>query len=71
MLCAALPQVAKALAQRAVDQGVYVVKGPVFSGSINASMVETKRAEIPNFTDGETATNRQQVIGVLPATAAK
>src|ERR1700675_289244 len=38
------PQTAKALAQKAVDQGAYVVMGPVFSGSINVSMVETKRA---------------------------
>ena len=54
------PQVAKALAQRAVDDGVYVVMGPVFSGSIIVSMAETKRAEIPNFTGGEAATITQQ-----------
>jgi branched-chain amino acid transport system substrate-binding protein len=29
--------------------------GPVFSGSIIVSMLETKRAEIPNFTGGEAA----------------
>jgi branched-chain amino acid transport system substrate-binding protein len=50
------PQTAKALAQKAVDQGAYVVMGPVFSGSIIVSMIETRRAEIPNFTGGE-ATN--------------
>jgi branched-chain amino acid transport system substrate-binding protein len=49
------PGVAKALAQKAVDQGAYVVMGPVFSGSIIVSMAETKRAEIPNFTGGEAA----------------
>jgi branched-chain amino acid transport system substrate-binding protein len=49
------PQTAKALAQKAVDQGAYVVMGPVFSGSFIVSMVETKRAEIPNFTGGEAA----------------
>ena len=54
------PQVAKALAQRAVDQGVYVVMGPVFSGSILVSMAETKRAEVPNFTGGEAAAITQQ-----------
>src|SRR5262245_28283802 len=43
------PGVAKALAQKAVDEGAYVVMGPVFSGSIIVSMAETKRAEIPNF----------------------
>ncbi len=54
------PQTAKALAQKAVDQGAYVVMGPVFSGSIIVSMVETKRAEIPNFTGGEAASITQQ-----------
>src|SRR4029450_11405938 len=54
------PQTAKALAQKAVDQGAYVVMGPVFSGSIIVSMAETKRAEIPNFTGGEAATITEQ-----------
>src|SRR5882757_9492867 len=54
------PGVAKALAQKAVDDGVYVVMGPVFSGSIIVSMAETKRAEIPNFTGGEAAAITQQ-----------
>lgn len=50
------PGVAKGLAKRAVDEGAYVVMGPVFSGSIIVSMAETKAAEITNFTGGE-ATN--------------
>src|SRR5690606_23305691 len=50
----------KALAQRAIDQGAYVVMGPVFSGSIIVSMTETRRAEIPNFTGGEAASITQQ-----------
>jgi branched-chain amino acid transport system substrate-binding protein len=54
------PGVAKALAQKAIDQGAYVVMGPVFSGSIMVSMAETKRAEIPNFTGGEAAAITQQ-----------
>jgi branched-chain amino acid transport system substrate-binding protein len=54
------PQTAKALAQKAVDMGAYVVMGPVFSGSIIVSMAETKRAEIPNFTGGEAANITQQ-----------
>ena len=54
------PGVAKALAQKAVDQGAYVVMGPVFSGSIIVSMAETKRAEVPNFTGGEAASITQQ-----------
>ena len=49
------PGVAKALAQKAVDESAYVVMGPVFSGSIIVSMAETQRAEIPNFTGGEAA----------------
>ena len=54
------PQTAKALAQKAVDEGAYVVMGPVFSGSILVSMAETRRAEIPNFTGGEGAAITQQ-----------
>src|SRR4051794_41265220 len=34
------PGVAKALAQKAVDDGAYVVMGPVFSGSFIVSMAE-------------------------------
>ncbi|HEY1461003.1 MAG TPA: ABC transporter substrate-binding protein [Casimicrobiaceae bacterium] len=54
------PPVSKALAIRAIDDGAYVVMGPVFSGSIMVSMAETKRAEIPNFTGGEAAAITQQ-----------
>ena len=54
------PQVAKALAIKAVDDGAYVVMGPVFSGSILVSMVETQRAHIPNFTGGEAAAITEQ-----------
>src|SRR5437016_6940454 len=54
------PQVAKALAMKAKDEGAYVVMGPVFSGSILVSMAETRRAEIPNFTGGEGAAITQQ-----------
>jgi branched-chain amino acid transport system substrate-binding protein len=54
------PQIAKTLAVKAVDEGAYVVMGPVFSGSIIVSMAETRRAEIPNFTGGEAAAITQQ-----------
>ncbi|HVE51056.1 MAG TPA: ABC transporter substrate-binding protein [Casimicrobiaceae bacterium] len=54
------PGIAKALAQKAVDENVYVVMGPVFSGSIMVSMAETRRAQIPNFTGGEAAGITQQ-----------
>src|SRR6516165_12128670 len=36
------PGVAKAIAQKAIDQGAYVVLGPVHSGSMIVSMGETK-----------------------------
>ena len=49
------PGVAKGLADKAVDEGAYVVMGPVFSVSIMVSMASTRRAEIPNFTGGEAA----------------
>ena len=54
------PGVAKGLADKAVDDGAYVVMGPVFSGSILVSMASTKRAEIANFTGGEAAAITQQ-----------
>jgi branched-chain amino acid transport system substrate-binding protein len=54
------PGVAKALSQKAVDDGAYVVMGPVFSGSINVSMAETRKAEVTNFTGGEAANITQQ-----------
>jgi branched-chain amino acid transport system substrate-binding protein len=46
------PGVAKALAQKAVDDGSYVVLGPVHSGSMLVTMAETRRAEVTNFTGG-------------------
>src|SRR5690348_5897983 len=49
------PQISKALSVKAIDDGAYIVMGPVFSGSILVSMAETKRAGIPNFTGGEAA----------------
>ena len=49
------PAIAKALTTKAIDNDAYVVVGPVFSGSIIVSMLETRRAEVPNFTGGEAA----------------
>ncbi len=49
------PALATTLAQKAVKDKVFAVFGPVFSGSILASMGETQRAAIPNFTGGEAA----------------
>ncbi len=54
------PGVAKGLAAKAVDDGVFAVFGPVYSGSIMVSMAETRRGEIPNWTGGEAAAITQQ-----------
>ena len=54
------PGVAKGLATKAVDDGVFAVIGPTFSGSVLVSMAETKRGETPNFTGGEAASITQQ-----------
>jgi branched-chain amino acid transport system substrate-binding protein len=54
------PGVAKGLAQKAVDDDVFAVFGPGFSGPILVSMAETKRAQIPNFTGGEAASITMQ-----------
>jgi len=54
------PGVAKGLAQKAVDDKVFAVFGPVFSGSIMVSMAETRRAEVINFTGGEAAAITKQ-----------
>jgi branched-chain amino acid transport system substrate-binding protein len=49
------PGVAKGLTQKAIDEDVFAIFGPVYSGSILVSMAESRRAEIPNFTGGEAA----------------
>jgi len=54
------PGVAKGLATKAVDDGVFAVFGPTFSGSMIVSMAETRRAEVPNFTGAEAAAITQQ-----------
>jgi len=54
------PTVAKAVAQKAIDEGAFVVLGPVHSGSMIVSMGETRRAEVTNFTGGEAAVITQQ-----------
>ena len=54
------PGVAKGLTQKAVDNNVFAIFGPVYSGSIMVSMAESKRGEVPNFTGGEAASITQQ-----------
>ena len=47
------PGIAKGLTQKAVDNDVFAIFGPVYSGSIMVSMAESRKAEIPNWTGGE------------------
>lgn len=54
------PGVAKGLTQKAIDDGVFAIFGPVYSGSIMVSMAESRRAEVPNWTGGEAAAITQQ-----------
>ena len=54
------PEVAEALAQRALALRPYAVMGPVFSGITLAAMDEMRRAEVPTFTGGEAASSRQK-----------
>ncbi|MEO6017133.1 MAG: ABC transporter substrate-binding protein [Polaromonas sp.] len=54
------PGIAKGLTQKAIDDNVFAIFGPVFSGSIMVSMAESRRAEVPNFTGGEAASITEQ-----------
>ncbi|CAH2599742.1 Amino acid ABC transporter substrate-binding protein [Rhodovastum atsumiense] len=54
------PQIAKAVAMRAVDQEPYAMLGPVYSGSINVTLPLIEEAEIPTFVAGEAAMLTQQ-----------
>ena len=54
------PGIAKGLTQKAIDDNVFAIFGPVFSGSIMVSMADSRRAEVPNFTGGEAASITQQ-----------
>ncbi len=47
------PAIAKAMTVKAIDEGVTAIFGPVFSGSILVSQVDSQKAGIPNFTGGE------------------
>jgi branched-chain amino acid transport system substrate-binding protein len=46
---------ARAAVQRAIDSNPPVIMGPVFSGSVNASMMLTNEAKIPQIIGGEAA----------------
>ena len=47
------PGVARSQMQKTIDADPYVVLGPVFSGSVKATMPLLKQAEIPHFVGGE------------------
>lgn len=47
------PQVSRAMAQRAIDEGVYAITGTVFSSSTVVNMLVTQQAGIPQFTGSE------------------
>lgn len=50
----------RAAVQRAIDEGTYVLLGPVFSGPIGASMQIAQRAGVPQLVGGEAATLTKQ-----------
>ncbi len=54
------PGVAKGLALKAIDDGVFAVFGPTFSGSMIVSMTQTRKAGVPNFTGADAAIITQQ-----------
>ena len=54
------PGVALGLTKKAIDQDVFAIFGPVFSGSIVVSMKESEKAGIPNWTGGEAAAITEQ-----------
>ena len=54
------PGVAKGQTQKVIDDDVFAIFGPVFSGSIMVSMTESRRAGVPNFTGGEAASITEQ-----------
>jgi branched-chain amino acid transport system substrate-binding protein len=54
------PGVAKGLTAKAVEDGAFALIGPVFSGSINVAMAESRRGEVPHFIAGEAASLTKQ-----------
>ncbi len=54
------PQIAKAVAIKAVDADPYVLLGPIFSGDVNVAMATADEAEIPMIMGGEASSLTQQ-----------
>lgn len=59
------PQIAKAVATKAIDMDPYVLLGPIFSGDVNVSMALAEEAEIPMIMGGEAAALTQQGMKYL------
>lgn len=47
------PQTSRALVQKAIDEGAYVVMGTIFSGSTIVNMLVAQQAGVPQFTGAE------------------
>lgn len=47
------PQVSRAMVQKAIDEGVYVITGTVYSSSTVVNMLVAQQAGIPQFTGSE------------------
>jgi branched-chain amino acid transport system substrate-binding protein len=54
------PGVARAAIQRALDEKPLVIFGPIYSGSVNATLKLTAEAEVPQIVGGEAANLTQQ-----------
>lgn len=54
------PGVARAAIQRALDEKPVVIFGPIYSGSVNATLKLTADAEVPQIIGGEAANITQQ-----------
>jgi branched-chain amino acid transport system substrate-binding protein len=54
------PQIAKAVAIKAVDADPYVLLGPIFSGDVNVTLATAEEAEIPMIMGGEASSLTQQ-----------
>ena len=63
------PQIAKAIATRAVDDESYVILGPIFSGNVNVTMAVGEENETPIIMGGEAAALTQQGAKYLFRTA--
>ncbi len=54
------PQTSRALVQKAVDAGAYIIMGTVYSGSTIVNMIVAQQAGVPQFTGSEAPNITQQ-----------